>query len=188
MPGILLVGDAKHHPALKALFAPKASAATVCCSAGEARRFLCGGSFELVVVNAPLPDEFGRELALQAQEAGADAVLLCPSANADAVAAGLEKHGVFVLAKPLARPQVEFALRLIRISRRRLAALQKQNARLLKRLDEARLVSQAKCALVRQTGMTEEAAHRAIEKRAMDARVSSREAAQEILRALAPEG
>ena len=33
-------------------------------SAGEARRRLLEGEFQLVVINAPLPDEFGRDLAL----------------------------------------------------------------------------------------------------------------------------
>lgn len=187
MAGTLIVSDRKYHDTLRALFAAgQPVPAQLCAAAGEARRLLCGAAFELVVINAPLPDEFGRELALQALNGGADVALLCPAANADKLAAGLAKQGIFVLAKPLARPQVEFALRLIRTSHQRVAALQEQNRKLLKRLDDARLISQAKCALVGRWSMTEAEAHRTIEKRAMDARISSREAALNILKMLGP--
>ena len=149
---------------------------------------MCGGSFETLVINAPLPDEFGRELAMQAADAGMDAILLCPGPQADKLAAGLEKHGVFVLAKPLSRQQTAFALRLIRTGRQRLQKLTAQNRRLTKRLDEARIISQAKCALALCRGLTEEQAHRLIEKEAMDGRISSREAALEIMRRLEDQG
>lgn len=108
---------------------------------------MCGGSFETLVINAPLPDEFGRELAVQAADNGMDSILLCPGPQADKLAAGLEKYGVFVLAKPLSRQQTAFALRLIQTGRQRLQKLTAQNRRLTKRLDEARIISQAKCAL-----------------------------------------
>ena len=63
----------------------------------------------------------------------------------------------------------------------RVRALLAQNQRLAKRLDEARVISRAKCVLARYADLSEEEAHRLIEKRAMDARITSREAALEIL-------
>ena len=139
-------------------------------------------------INAPLPDEFGRELAVQAADNGMDSILLCPGPQADKLAAGLEKYGVFVLAKPLSRQQTAFALRLIQTGRQRLQKLTAQNRRLTKRLDEARIISQAKCALALCRGLREEQAHRLIEKEAMDSRISSREAALEMMRRLEDEG
>ena len=75
-----------------------------------------------------------------------------------------------------------FALGLGRTGRLRLQKLLEQNRRLTKRLDEARVISQAKCALALYCGTPEDEAHRLIEKRAMDARVSSREIALDILK------
>lgn len=183
MPDVLIVSDKQYHETLLALFAPGGVSALCCASGGEARRALCEGGFSLIVVNAPLPDEYGRELAALAAEDGTDAVLICPAPMADKLAAGMEREGagVFVLAKPLSRQQTAFALRMIRAGRRRVQRLIDQNRRLTKRLEESRVLTRAKCALALHYGMTEEEAHREIEKRAMNARVSAREAALEIL-------
>ena len=147
----------------------------------DARRLLLENDYDLVLINTPLPDEFGRDLAVQAADSGAGVILLCPGPQADRLAAGLEKYGVFVLGRPLSRQQAAFALRLIRTSQQRVRALMAQNQRLAKRLDEARVISRAKCVLARYADLSEEEAHRLIEKRAMDARITSREAALEIL-------
>lgn len=152
MPGVLIASDKQYHETLRTFFAA-GQPAQCCANAGEARRAMCGGSFETLVINAPLPDEFGRELAVQAADNGMDSILLCPGPQADKLAAGLEKYGVFVLAKPLSRQQTAFALRLIQTGRQRLQKLTAQNRRLTKRLDEARIISQAKCALALCRGL-----------------------------------
>ena len=96
MAEVLFAGDPQSHAALRTLFLAAGQAAHCCASAGETRRALCRGGFELLVINAPLSDEFGRDLALQAAEGGLDVLLLCPAPQADKLAAGLERHGVFV--------------------------------------------------------------------------------------------
>lgn len=181
MAGVLIASDRQYHDTLRTLFAGPGQGVVCCTSAGEARRAMGQNGCELLVVNAPLPDEFGRDLAVQAADSGAGVILLCPGPQADRLAAGLEKYGVFVLGRPLSRQQAAFALRLIRTSQQRVRALMAQNQRLAKRLDEARVISRAKCVLARYADLSEEEAHRLIEKRAMDARITSREAALEIL-------
>ena len=181
MAGVLIVSTPDAQETLKSMFA--AGAPALCCaSAGEARRALLGGDYALLIVNTPLPDEFGRELAIQAVDKGLDAILLCAAPQADKIAAGLEKYGVLVLPRPLSRQQAAFALRLLRAGRQRMRRILEENQRLTKRLDDARVIGQAKCLLALHAGLTEEEAHRLIEKRAMDARISSREAAQAIIR------
>ena len=66
MAEVLFAGDPQSHAALRTLFLAAGQAAHCCASAGETRRALCRGGFELLVINAPLSDEFGRDLALQA--------------------------------------------------------------------------------------------------------------------------
>ena len=81
MAGVLIVSTPGAQDALKSVFA--AGAPALCCaSAGEARRALLGGDYALLIVNAPLPDEFGRELAIQAVDKGLDAILLCAAPQA----------------------------------------------------------------------------------------------------------
>ncbi len=181
MPGVMIAADRQYHDALRSLFLPAGTSVQHCFSAGEARRALCSASYDLLIINAPLSDEYGKDLALQAVDSGTDVILLCSAQQADKLAAGLERYGVFVLAKPMTRQQASFAMQLIRTSRKRLEKLVAQNRRLTKRLEEARIVSQAKCLLVLHQHLSEDEAHRFIEKRAMDDRISSREAAQQIV-------
>ena len=68
-------------------------------------------------------------------------------------------------------------------SYRRLAVLRAENAKLLDKLAQLRLVDRAKCYLIEKKGMTETEAHRLIEKNAMDTRRSRGEVAQELLEA-----
>ena len=64
----------------------------------------------------------------------------------------------------------------------RLRAADEENERLKEKLGDAKLIGRAKCVLVQYLNMTEADAHRFIEKRAMDRRVSSREVALDILK------
>ena len=128
---------------------------TIVASGGEARRRMDTNDFEVVIINTPLPDEFGHEL-------GTDAV-----EKTDA--------GVILLAKTGTAEQIAAS------SYKRLAVLRTENAKLLDKIAQLRLVDRAKCYLIEKKGYTETDAHRLIEKRAMDTRMSRGEVAQEIL-------
>lgn len=171
MADVLIVSGEKAWQPLRAMFAPPPAQAQLAASTRRA----------LVVVNTPLPDEFGQEFAAQCAAKGADVLVLAAAPQAEKLAAGLQRHGVFVLAKPLSSQQAAFALRLVRAARARAEKLEQENRRLLKKLDEMRTLSRAKCALVRYCGMTEAQAHHALEQRAMDARISLRDAALAVL-------
>lgn len=152
-------------------------------SAGEARQQIGQFPFELILINAPLPDEFGRELALSCiDRTQAGVVMLVPAAQADKIAAGAEELGIFVLSKPVSPTTFCQSVRLIQSCRRQLQKLEEQNRKLLQKLDDMRIVSRAKCALVRGGQMTEDEAHHLIERRAMNLRITRREAAMEILK------
>ena len=143
---------------------------------------MLGSDLGLVVINAPLPDEFGRDLALSfVNSTPAGVILFVPSSQAEEVAAGVESLGVLVLEKPVSRVLFSQVARLARASTRRISRLQLENRRLLRQLEDLRLVCQAKCALIHRFSMTEDEAHHYIEHRAMDLRISRREAAQEVL-------
>lgn len=151
-------------------------------SGAEARRALADGAFDFVLVNTPLPDEFGHELAQSAAwESFAGVILLVKAELVESVSERVENDGVFVLPKPLSRALFFQAVRLIRAYRARLSGLQNENRRLQKRLEDIRLVDRAKCLLIECCAMTEPEAHSYIERQAMEKRVTKREIAQDIL-------
>ena len=141
-------------------------------SGAEARRMLVDGLFDLILVNTPLPDEFGHDMAQQAANDTLSGVILL---------AKVEDDGVFVVPKPLSRVLFMQALRMTRAARSRLTGLQSENRRLQKRIEDIRQVDRAKCLLIECCGMTEPEAHSYIEQQAMNQRRSKRDIAEDII-------
>jgi response regulator NasT len=152
-------------------------------SCGEARRAMMERPFDLCVINAPLPDEFGDELAMDTAERGAAQVMLIVRGEMfGPVSERVEDHGVFTLAKPLTREQFWGALKLVAAASARLSRMRNEYQRLEQKLEDTHVVNRAKFLLMRYMSLTEPEAHRYIEKRAMDMRLRRRDVAQTIIK------
>ena len=71
---------------------------------------------------------------------------------------------------------------LLEASQRKLRKCQEENNKLRKKLEELRVVCQAKCLLVEYLHLTEEEAHKYIERQAMEDRKTRRAVAEDIMR------
>ena len=130
-------------------------------SGAEARRRMTESDYELIVVNSPLPDEFGHEVCINAMEkTDAGVVFLVKAAQAEQLLAPLNEQGVLLLSKPLTNTLFMQSMHMAAASNHRLQRLRQENAHLQKKLAQVRLVSRAKCCLVEHEGMTETEAHR----------------------------
>lgn len=155
----------------------------VASSCNEARRLLIENNVDLILINAPLSDEFGHEFAVHACQSTTAGVLMLVKADlADSVSERVETDGVFVVTKPISRPVFYQTLHLVNASRMRVYALQKENRRLRQRIEDIRVIDRAKCMLIAERHMSESEAHAYIEKRAMNYRQPKREVAEEIIR------
>ena len=151
-------------------------------SGAEARRGFADADWQVILINTPLSDEFGHELCSSAVEkTDAGVVLLAKAAAAEQLLAPMSEQGVLLLSKPFSNTLFLQAIHLAAASNHRLQLLRQENARMQEKIAQVRLVSHAKCCLVEREQMSEDAAHRYIEKRAMDTRRSRAEIAQEIL-------
>ena len=152
-------------------------------SAGEARRRLTESSYDLVLILSPLPDEFGSRLAMDICESSDTGVLLLVKKDVyDDVYARVIDQGVMVLSVPASTQMIEQSLRMLCASRERLRRMEEKQATVEEKIAEIRLVNRAKWVLIERLHISEAEAHRAIEKRAMDTRLSRREIADQILR------
>ena len=151
-------------------------------SGAEARRRMTESDFELIVVNSPLPDEFGHELCMDAvASTDAGVVFLVKAAQAEQLLAPLNEQGVLLLSKPFSNTLFVQAMHMAAAGNHRLQRARQENVRLQEKIAQVRLVSRAKCCLVEHEHMTEAEAHRYIEKQAMDTRRDRTEIAQEVL-------
>jgi response regulator NasT len=157
----------------------------VCCAqnGGEARRMMIEQDFSLIVINTPLCDEFGHELAVDAaRKSLAGVLLLVKAEQGDAVSAKVEDYGVVVVPKPVSRQFFHQAYKLAASTHRRALGLQMENDRLQDRIEEIRLVNRAKGLLMDKLDMSEAQAHRHVEKQAMDTRTTREQVAQTIIK------
>jgi len=151
-------------------------------SGSEARWRLQEKDFDLIIINAPLPDEFGTELAQSAVEnSNSGVIMLVKSEIADEVSSQVEPFGISVVSKPInTQILVEF-VKVVLASHVRIMLIDKENKELRQRIEEMRIVYKAKCVLIEKLGITEAEAHRSIEKQSMDMRTTKRKIAEKVL-------
>lgn len=151
-------------------------------SSNEARRMINSQEFSCVIINAPLPDEFGNELALSLLDNNITNVILLVKLDIrEAVEAKLESAGVVVLPKPISPILLYKSLSIFKSFGIKIEKILQKNRKLEEKIEELKIVDRAKCALIIKEGMNEEQAHKHIEKAAMNQRRTRREIAIAIL-------
>ena len=152
-------------------------------SVGEARRLLLERDFDLVLVNAPLRDESGESFSRHIASKGTSQVILVvKSEYFDAISAVCENDGVLVISKPVNRAVFWSVLKLAGSAQSRLRRMQDENSKLKQKIEDIRVIDRAKCLLISYLNMSEQEAHRYIEKQAMDIRSTKRMIAEGILK------
>ena len=155
---------------------------TVVSSIGAARRELLERFYDIIIINAPLPDDFGLRLAIDVcNDSTSGALLFVKNELFDDVYDKATYYGVLVLPKPISLRDVNQSLRLICATRERLRRLEKKTVSIEDKIEEIRLVNRAKWLLIDCVKMTESDAHRFIEKQSMDRRISRKEVAAKII-------
>ncbi len=152
------------------------------CDAGSAKRMLLEASFDIVVINTPLPDEFGIRLALDVCENSAAGVMLfVKSEHYSDINMRVCGNGIMTVSKPTSSQIIMQSLTLLAATRERLRRMEQKTASVEEKMEEIRIVNRAKWVLIEQLKMTESEAHRYIEKQAMDRCVTRRKIAENII-------
>lgn len=152
-------------------------------SASEAKRALMSNEYDLVMINAPLSDEYGFELAdVVLRNSMSSCLFIVKSEHFESASAKLEALGGLCISKPVNRLMFIQSLRWIFATRNRLLGLKKENIKLQNKIEEMRIVNRAKFALMQYLSFDEAQAHRYIEKQAMDKRVTKYQIATQIIK------
>lgn len=150
--------------------------------AAAARERLAQEHFDIAMINDPLPDLPGADLACAiCENSGVGVLLLVKAEDFPEVNRRVSPHGVLTLPKPTSETMIAQSLMLLCGTRERLRRLEERAVSMEEKMVEIRIVNRAKCLLIEQLRMTEEEAHRYIEKQAMDRCVTKRTVAENIL-------
>ncbi len=152
-------------------------------SGNEARRQFFNTQPDLMIISTPLPDEYGTDLIFEAHDkTSAGIVVIARPEHLADMQCRLEKSGALILPKPINRLTLLQTARFALSVRNSLTQLKNERDNLKKRIDERKILEQAKWILVEKLNMSEPQAFRLIQKRAMDLRLSQVLVAEEIIK------
>ena len=151
-------------------------------SASAARRCLLEKSYDLAVIDSPLSDEPGHDLALDITYRSNTSVMIAspPEIFSDITEMVIDS-GVLTVRKPVSDHDAERCIRFLSAERNRFLELERKIIKAEDKAEEIRTVSRAKAALMEKKHMSEDDAHRLIGKLAMNNGVSRKRIAEKIL-------
>ena len=148
-----------------------------------ARREMVNKTYDLVIINAPLPDDFGTRFAIDVSAKSSAIVLLfVKNDRYPEVYGKVMEHGVLAVSKPTSTQMVAQSLRVMCTMRERLRMMEAKQATVEDKIAEIRLFNRAKWLLIEHEGISEADAQHRLEKQAMDSRVSKKKVAEEIIK------
>ena len=159
---------------------------TVIGTAGEAYRTMLKNDFDLVIIDAPLPDDSGENLAHQTAEKNISQVIYSiDSEHFNSVSASFKEDGVLVISKPIDKYLLQYAVSLAKSVIIKMKHMREENKKLRQKIEDIRIIDRAKCLLISYLSLTEHEAHKFIEKQSMELRSTKRIIAEEIIKTYA---
>ncbi|NLZ68716.1 MAG: ANTAR domain-containing protein [Spirochaetales bacterium] len=154
-----------------------------CFSEAIARGMVLDEYYDLVIINSPLLDTNGFDLAhMIATTTQTQVLIIVKEEYFQFATTELQPVGVLAITKPIIFQYFEQMLYLTNFIKLKTDSLKRENFKLQNKLEEARIITKAKCLLVRTRNCSEEEAHHLLEKSAMNNRLSLKEVAMALLR------
>lgn len=141
-------------------------------------------SFAIILVDLPFTmDRHEVSFVLSLSEASSAYVMaIIKKAQYENLRDRVEKFGIFTLSKPIHQEVLTQLLSFIKASKYRYHQMIEKQDKLVDKIKEIKLVDRAKCLMIEHEYISEEEAHKRIEKEAMDERVTRGVIAQRMIR------
>lgn len=152
-------------------------------NSADARERIDNEEFDLILINVPLENETGLDLARYcAKVTSSGVVVIVHEQHANEVLNELTKHGVLVISRPINKHLFHHYLLFTDCFKKRVLGIAKENDKLKHMVEEVKLVNRAKLLLIQCLSMTEQQAHHYLEKQAMDMRMSKIQVAKQVIK------
>ncbi len=151
-------------------------------SISEAQKLLMTKDISVIIINTPLSDGLGLDFATECADKRFYAVLLFSKEELfSRMTEKASPHGIFTLSEKTDSATLSEALLLLISTGRKLYKLESTEEEEISKVEEFKVFSRAKMILISSFGMSEEQAHKYIERRAMESRRTKIEIAQSII-------
>lgn len=154
----------------------------IAATAAEAKAILSSKKFDTVMINEPLEDESGTELAKAVTaNFGAACLLIVKKEDYKTAVADVEPYGAACISKPMSREAISQASRILIAMKNIIDNSGKKTETLKSEVAELKIVDRAKFLLMDKLGLSEEEAHKHLEKQAMDLCIRKSDAAKRVI-------
>ena len=152
-------------------------------SVTEAEAYISQTDFDLILISAPLAEENGLSFSVRCADKTKSCVLLIVAKDKAMDAFDLvDSHGVLVVSRPINKRLLHNYIVFSHGFKERLLPIQRENERLRSEIEEIKVINRAKLLLVQCLTMSEQQAHRYIEKQAMNLRTSKLNIAKQVIK------
>ncbi|MBO5542646.1 MAG: ANTAR domain-containing protein [Acholeplasmatales bacterium] len=148
----------------------------------KAKRMLVEKDFDIIIVNCPVIDDFGMEFAIDEAIRDISGIILfvTPELESEAYYKTCE-YGILTLVKPTSKGILLQTLMLLSATIIKKESMREKPKNLKARLEEIKIINTAKMLLIEHKHISEDEAHKYLEKRAMNLRKSKVKIASEII-------
>ena len=178
---VLLVSrDSKIVSQISAFLVPPLFELTTTSDFNEARRLATERSFNIIIADSG--DGYDTDFAINVADSYSTILLLVPNEHFDEISYRVEGYGILTITKPF-EPFYFYNMVKIAIAvQYKVQVLSSQTTKLKVKMEEIKQVNRAKMLLMSNMNMSEQEAHRYIEKEAMDRGMKRTAISEEIIK------
>ena len=178
---VLLVSrDSKIISQVSAFLVPPLFELTTTSDFNEARRLATERTFNIIIADSG--DGYDTDFALNVSDSYSTILLLVPNEHFDEISYRVEGYGILTITKPF-EPFYFYNMVKIAIAvQYKVQVLSSQTTKLKVKMEEIKQVNRAKMLLMQNMNMSEQEAHRYIEKEAMDRGMKRTAISEEIIK------
>ena len=164
---VLLVSrDSKIVSQISAFLVPPLFELTTTSDFNEARRLAAERTFNIIIADSG--DGYDTDFAINVADSYSTILLLVPNEHFDEISYRVEGYGILTITKPFEPFYLYNMMKIAIAVQYKVQVLSSQTTKLKVKMEEIKQVNRAKMLLMQNMNMSEQEAHRYIEKEAMD--------------------
>ena len=177
---LLVTRDSKIVSQISAFLVPPLFELTTTSDFNEARRLATERSFNIIIADSG--DGYDTDFAINLADSYSTILLLVPNEHFDEISYRVEGYGILTITKPFEPFYLYNMMKIAIAVQCKVQVLSSQTTKLKVKMEEIKQVNRAKMLLMQNMKMTEQEAHRYIEKEAMDRGMKKTAISEEIIK------
>ena len=171
--------DSKIISQISAFLVPPLFELTTTSDFNEARRLATERSFYIIIADSG--DGYDTDFAINLADSYSTILLLVPNEHFDEISYRVEGYGILTITKPFEPFYLYNMMKIAIAVQYKVQVLSSQTTKLKVKMEEIKQVNRAKMLLMQNMNMSEQEAHRYIEKEAMDRGMKKTAISEEII-------